>query len=152
MPDQPDSQTEFDLGGFAPYRVALAAQLLSEALAREYRPNVDITSQEWRVLAHLASANKVSVRDIEKEIVMEKSKVSRTVSRLVDRDLVSRTAHPTDKRLVELSLTTKGRGIMAELLPMAARFQKRVEEMLGEDYDRFDSGLQQILKEYRGVE
>ena len=39
---------EFDLAGFTPYRLAVAAEKTSEALARQYRERFGISIPEWR--------------------------------------------------------------------------------------------------------
>ena len=77
-PDLP----EFDLAGFLPYRLAVAARRTSEELARQYRSRFGISIPEWRVLVHLAQAGDVSVRDIEARVAMEKYMVSRAAKRL----------------------------------------------------------------------
>ena len=51
---------EFDLYGFTPYRLAVAAKRTSEELARLYRARFGITIPEWRVLVHLARREAVS--------------------------------------------------------------------------------------------
>jgi DNA-binding MarR family transcriptional regulator len=140
----------FDLAAFTPYRVALAAQRLSEALAREYRARFGLSVPDWRVLVHLAQSDSVSVRDIEDAVAMEKSRVSRTAARLEARGLVAKRADPGDRRLVQLSLTAEGRAMMADLLPLASAFQKEIEARLGADFAGFDRALQAVLDGYRG--
>jgi hypothetical protein len=64
---------DFDLDGFTPYRLAVAAQKLSEQLAKQYRVKFGISIPEWRVLVHLSRASgnvAVSVRDIEARVAM----------------------------------------------------------------------------------
>ncbi|MBS0124009.1 MarR family winged helix-turn-helix transcriptional regulator [Thetidibacter halocola] len=147
---EPDGLPAFDLGGFTPYRVALVAQRLSEALAREYRVRFGLSVPEWRVLAHLAQSDAVSVRDIEDAVAMEKSRVSRTAARLEARGLVAKRADPGDRRLVQLSLTGDGRAMMADLLPLASAFQGEIEAQLGTDFAGFDRALGRLLEAYRG--
>ena len=136
---------EFDLAGFTAYRVAVAAQRLSETLARQYRQRFGITIPEWRVLVHLAHGDGASVRDIESAVMMEKSKVSRTAARLEVRGLVAKTVNPGDRRLVHLHLTPAGVALMAELLPLAMRFQQDLEAALGTDFAAFEAVVQKII-------
>ena len=142
------SLPDFDLTSFTAYRVAVAAQLLSETLAREYRERFGITIPEWRILVHLAHSGGASVRDIENAVVMEKSKVSRTATRLEARGLISKVPHSVDRRLVNLSLTSDGRSMMAELLPIASAFQNRLRAELGEEFDAFERVVQRIIDGY----
>ncbi|MEZ5675008.1 MAG: hypothetical protein R3D81_07140 [Thalassovita sp.] len=53
-------QPVFDLTQFTPYKLALAAQLLSEALARQYRQRFGISIPDWRVLVHLSHSGGAS--------------------------------------------------------------------------------------------
>lgn len=141
---------EFDLGRFTPYRVALAAQLLSEKLSSNYRKRFGITIPEWRVLVHLVHRDGVSVRDIENAVAMEKSKVSRTATRLEARGLIAKRTDRVDKRLVQLSLTGKGRDLMSGLLPVAQGFQDGVVSSLGTEFEAFSETLEKLIAAYSG--
>jgi len=136
-PDTP----AFDLDTFTPYLVAVAAQVLSDGLAREYQERFGISVPDWRVLVHLSHSDGASVRDIEKRVVMEKSKVSRAVARLEGRGLIAKRQSKDDKRLLNLSLTDAGRGLMLELLPMATGYQGRIRDCLGPDFEAFQRCL-----------
>ena len=140
-----DADPEFELARFTPYRIALAAQMISDALARQYRKRFDISTSDWRVLVHLANSGGASVRDIEGEVAMEKSKVSRATTRLEARGYVAKRQGSDDKRLVHLSLTPAGRRVMDELLPLAAEFQERTKSILGRDFAGFEKGLQKLI-------
>lgn len=136
----------FDLYGFTPYRLAVAAKRTSEALARVYREKFGITIPEWRVLVHLAHSGKVSVRDIEARVAMEKYEVSRAAKRLREAGLIERRENPDDRRLVILSLTAQGRRVMADLLPVAQAHQEALEERLGAAFRDLETGLEALLK------
>lgn len=141
---------DFDLDGFTPYRLAVAAQKLSEQLAKQYRVQFGISIPEWRVLVHLSRAAgnvAVSVRDIEARVAMEKSKVSRAASRLEENGYIKKTVNDTDRRLVHLSLTDMGRALMAELLPLAIAFQQEIAAQLDETMTGFEAGLDRLLNE-----
>ncbi len=138
---------EFDLAGFTPYRLAVAAQRLSEQLAREYSRRFGISTPEWRVLVHLTQADNVSVRDLEARVAMEKSKASRAASRLENNGLISKQVNARDRRLIQLSLTDKGKELMSVMLPMAEQFQKDIEARLGPDLKNLESGLNALLSE-----
>ncbi|SPH18827.1 putative HTH-type transcriptional regulator YusO [Defluviimonas aquaemixtae] len=138
---------EFNLDRFTPYRVAVAAQKLSEELAKHYRQEFGISIPEWRVLAHLAHSGDVSVRDIEVRVAMEKSKVSRAASRLESAGHIAKSVNDSDRRLLQLSLTPKGRALMAKLLPLALSFQEEIEARLAETFDGFEAGIDRLLWE-----
>ncbi|WP_138464586.1 MarR family winged helix-turn-helix transcriptional regulator [Poseidonocella sp. HB161398] len=146
MEDQDDPALPgFDLDRFTPYRLSVAAERASEGLARLYRVRFGISVAEWRVLAHLEHSGNVSVRDIEARVALEKSKVSRAASRLEAAGLIAKAVDPADRRLVQLSLTPKGRALMAEMLPVALGFQEEIEARLGDAFAGFEQGLQRLL-------
>ncbi|WP_253732724.1 MarR family winged helix-turn-helix transcriptional regulator [Thioclava sp. JE_KL1] len=145
MSEDAAEMPEFDLYSFTPYRLAVAAEKLSERLARQYRDRFGISIPEWRVLVHLAQSDDVSVRDIEARVAMEKSKVSRAASRLEASGLIAKTRHEGDKRLVKLRLTANGRAMMAELLVLANAFQAELEAELGDAATKLETGLDRLL-------
>ncbi|MBV7392584.1 MarR family winged helix-turn-helix transcriptional regulator [Mameliella sediminis] len=148
---RPTPLPEFDLGRFTPYRLAVAAEKTSEALARQYREKFGISIPEWRVLVHLAQpldgAATVSVRDIEARVAMEKSKVSRAATRLETAGYIEKAQDAGDRRLVRLALTDKGRALMADLLPLAMAYQAEIERRLGSAMAEFETGLDAILND-----
>lgn len=142
-----DSLPDFDLMSFTPYRMMVAAQKLSEELAKQYRDRFGISIPEWRVLVHLAHSGNVSVRDIEARVAMEKSKVSRAAARLEEAGLIAKRINDEDRRLLQLALTPKGKAMMAELLPLALEFQKQVEVRLAAAFEGLEAGLDRVLGE-----
>ncbi len=143
---QPSPLPAFDLERFTPYRLAVAAKRMSDDLAREYRSRFGITVAEWRLLAHLAhEGDGASVRDIEARVTLEKYEVSRTAKRLEESGLVSKTTNASDRRLVSLSLTPKGKRLMSELLPLAQAYQEEIEARLGPAVKGLEAALDRIL-------
>lgn len=147
-PDDASDHPAFDLSGFTPYRVAVAAQILSETLARQYRDRFGISIPDWRVLVHLAHSGGASVRDIENAVVMEKSKVSRTAARLEKRGLLAKVPHRQDKRLVHLTLTPEGKALLSDLLPIAAEFQARIEHEMGAAFPDFAAAVEEVITRF----
>ncbi len=138
---------EFDLFAFTPYRLAVAAKRTSDELARQYRDRFGITIPEWRVMVHLAHSGKVSVRDIEARVAMEKYEVSRAAKRLREAGLIERRENPEDRRLVILALTPEGHALMARILPMARAHQAQSEDRLGPAFAQLEAGLAKLLAE-----
>jgi DNA-binding MarR family transcriptional regulator len=141
---------EFDLDGYLPYRLSVAASDLSKGLAREYRSRFDISIAEWRVLVNVGYSDQVSVRDIEQRVSMEKSKVSRAASRLEASGYLLKIVDQGDRRLLKLELTPKGAALLAEIVPIAKAYQSRVQALLGKDYTRLQQALT-VLLDAQGV-
>ncbi|MFO1107211.1 MAG: MarR family winged helix-turn-helix transcriptional regulator [Amaricoccus sp.] len=135
----------FDLDAFLPYRLSVAAARVSRRFARLYEAESGISIPEWRVLAHLAQAGSVSVRDIHARVDMDKSKVSRAAARLEEAGLVRKVGHAGDRRLVALSLTPDGEALMARLGAIAEAFQADLLAALGPDAPGLDGGLARLI-------
>ncbi len=123
-----DGLTRFALEDFLPYQLAVLANRTSDQFSRRYQAKFDISVAEWRVVAHLSQAEKVSIREIYKQVEMDKSRASRAAARLVAAGYVSKNVNPGDRRLVELSLTKKGWAMVAEIAPVGTEFQAEMLE------------------------
>jgi len=134
---------KFDLETFLPYQLAVLANRVSDQFSEEYREKFGISVSEWRVVAHLARAEKVSIREIYKKVEMDKSKASRAAARLEKAGYVTKNINPADRRLVELSLTTKGRAMADEIGPMGLAFQTELMRALPEKHRK---GFQEAIK------
>lgn len=135
----------FELDQFLPYQLSVLAGRVSRGFAERYRKKFGLSIAEWRVMAHLSQTDSVSVRDIHLRADLEKSKASRAAARLEEAGLVAKRADEGDRRLVALSLTAKGRQMMAELIPLARSYEAELLAGLpAEDraaLDRIVSGL-----------
>lgn len=125
------NQPNFDLNNFLPYQLARSAAQVSRDFARLYAEKFGISTSEWRVIAHLGQSEAVSVREIHTRVDMDKPKVSRAAARLEEAGYVAKTTSTTDKRLVELTLTDKGRELYAEMIPIARQYEDELLEKLG---------------------
>lgn len=137
--------SDFILDTFLPYQLAVAADRVSRDFARTYQDRFGISIPEWRVLAHLSQSDAVSVREIHKRVGMDKSKVSRAASRLESAGHVTKRVNPDDRRLIELSLTEKGRALMAKLAPVASSYESAVMAELGTRADAFRDALETLM-------
>jgi DNA-binding MarR family transcriptional regulator len=136
----------FDLESFLPYRLSVAAARVSRRLAARLEAEAGLSNPEWRVLAHLARAGSVSVRDIHIRVDLEKSRVSRAASRLEEAGLVTKLGNDDDRRLVALSLTDAGRSLMQRLERIAGVFQADLLAQLGSDAAGLDAALDRITQ------
>lgn len=116
----------FNLSAFLPYRLAVLSERVSRRLAVEYNRTHGLSVAEWRVLVHLLRCKEVSVREIHNCVNLEKPRVSRAVSRLEAAGLVRKVPGTADGRLVAISLSDKGRSVLAEILPEATAVEARL--------------------------
>ena len=136
----------FDLSAFLPYQLAVAASRVSKGFADRYRAEFGLTIPEWRVLAHLAQSEQVSVREIHAQVDMDKSKVSRAAARLEAQGLIEKRENPEDRRLLDMRLTAKGRELIARIVPIADAYQAQVLAQMGPEAPAFRAGLLRLLE------
>lgn len=137
----------FILETFLPYQLAVVAEKVSQDYARHYRDMFDLSRAEWRVVAHLSQQPSVSVREIAARAHLDKSKVSRAVARLGAEGYVTKQSSATDRRLVVLALTDKGRDMLAALTPIARAYEAEVMERLGESAESFRHAVTALMAE-----
>lgn len=136
----------FDLDGFLPYRLSVAAAQISRRFAALYEAEAGLSIPEWRVLAHLDRSGSVSVRDIHLRVHLDKSVVSRAASRLEVAGLLRKSEHDRDRRLIALELTPQGQALMRRLGHIAARFQAQLAKELGPDTKALQRALSRLIQ------
>jgi DNA-binding MarR family transcriptional regulator len=77
-------------------------------------------------MAHLAQNREVSVRDIQRRVDMDKSKVSRAAAHLEETGLIKKRVNAQDRRLIRLALTPKGERIFEQIVPLALDYQAQL--------------------------
>jgi DNA-binding MarR family transcriptional regulator len=112
-----------ELAGFLPYQLSVTSNAVSSLIAERYRKRFGLRIAEWRVMAVLgdaeAAGGSLTQRDLTEATVMDKVAVNRAVKVLEERGLVARVPNPEDGRSHLLALTGEGRGIHAEVMPLA---------------------------------
>jgi len=117
------------LDEFLPYRLSVAANAVSQAIARSYEAE-GLKTNEWRVIAVLAAEGEQSQQALADRTRMDKVAVSRAAQALAARGLVRRRPDREDARSLLLSLTPAGRRLHARLAPEALRLERALIEGL----------------------
>jgi DNA-binding MarR family transcriptional regulator len=87
-----------------------------------------ITGQQFNILRILRGAGKpISTLQIRLRMLDKMSDTSRIVDRLIKKDLVKKNICPTDKRLVDVSITDKGK----KLLEKIDRYENEMDDIFG---------------------
>jgi len=119
--------SDFILENFLPYQLSLLANRISKDFSKEYISRFKLNNAEWRIIAHLSQENEaISIREIYSKVDLEKSKVSRAVSRLSSREILTKTVNLKDRRLVDLKLTKNGKKIIENMAKVAKDFESEV--------------------------
>ncbi len=146
-PGAADDRAALKLEEFLPYRLNVCASLVSQALSRIYTERHKIGVPEWRVLVTLGQFGVMTAKAVGAHSHMHKTKVSRAVTLLERRKLVTRRANRADLREAFLSLTPAGREIYSELAPMALEFARQLLEAVdAADHAALDRALKKLTE------
>ena len=127
------TEAPLELGRFLPYRLSVAAECMSRVFAESYERRFGLTIPEWRVMAVLGEGAARPTQSVIEATEMDRVKVSRAVTRLVDKGLVTRRIAPEDQRSQILALSRKGRGLYGQIVPLANALQAELTAGLGAD-------------------
>ena len=118
--------TAHDYARLAAWRLALRTFLrFSERAAAE----VGLAAQQYQALLVVrgwAEEGPVTISDLARELYIKHNSAVGLVDRLVQQELMAREVSSTDRRKVELSLTPRGRQVLATLAGMHRRELKRL--------------------------
>jgi DNA-binding MarR family transcriptional regulator len=108
----------------------------------------DITSQQFNILRILRGAGKpLSTLQIRQRMLDKMSDTSRIVDRLVIKGLVKKSVCPTDKRLVDVFITEKGR----KLLEIMEKYDTEMDAIFGRLTETEVRTLNELLDKIRSV-
>lgn len=93
-------------------------------IAFEGRFGVKLT--ELRILIILGAYRSISVNEISRKTHIDKAWISRSLTGLLRRKLIKKTAHPADSRASSLSLTKKGEALLQKIAPVAEEYQRQL--------------------------
>ncbi|WP_076999696.1 MarR family winged helix-turn-helix transcriptional regulator [Variovorax sp. KK3] len=106
------------------YEVNSTSDVLRRSAALRFRREHDVSLMEWRTLALIEHLQPVTLRALTDYSSTDKAQISRIVSGLVERGMVERSAHSSDARSAQLSLSDEGR-VKIKGLARAARSRDR---------------------------
>lgn len=125
--------THFDLEHFLPYRLSVVSNTVSQGIAHIYQQDHDLTVIEWRIIAVLGRYPGLTASQIVERTVMDKVSVSRAVNRLLERGLLKRSTHGSDRRYRNLELTERqGRKTFESIVPRARNYEQALLHDLSE--------------------
>ncbi len=116
------------LDAFLPYRLSVASNAVSDAIASAYRALFGLAIPEWRLIAVIAEASAITPQAIAARTRMDKVTVSRAAAALAGRGLIARTPNPRDARSHLLTLTRAGTRLYAEVAPKALELEAQLFE------------------------
>jgi DNA-binding MarR family transcriptional regulator len=104
---------------YLPIRLTVLAQRLTRLVAQAYSPKFGLTAPEWRTLAVLGQHGAMPMSDVIERTGMDKVRVSRAVSRMLDSGLIMRHVDGEDRRRGILAMSQKGKSLYRQIVPLA---------------------------------
>jgi DNA-binding MarR family transcriptional regulator len=122
-----------DLDRYVPAFITFIANKLSNSATAFYQKNFGVNVTDWRIMSLLAIEPGIPASRICHVIGFDKGPVSRTLSVLQKRGLVTIRTAPDDGRTHSISLTTKGRATHDKVIVAALERERRLLSCLRKD-------------------
>jgi len=107
-------------------RVVRIADLILRIGTIAFKERFGVKPTDLRILIILGAFQPISVNEVSRRTHIDKAWISRSLSGLLRRKLIARTAHPSDSRASLLSLTKKGEALLREIAPVAQEYQRQL--------------------------
>lgn len=122
----PWAMAQLKLDAFLPYRLSIASNRVSAAVATAYEALFGLSIPQWRLIAVIAQGAGVTQQALGAATQMDKVMVSRAAIALVERGLVKRAPHPDDQRSHLLSLSAAGQALYDAVAPKALALEAQI--------------------------
>ena len=115
----------------------MALMRAREAVMRRFRPILsrhDLTEQQWRVLRALDdTATPTTVGELAELTFLLGPSLSRMLTTLTDRGLVSRSADSDDARRSKIVISDRGRRLVAAIAPQSEMVYDEITDRIGSE-------------------
>ena len=111
---------------YLPYRLSILSNRISALISETYSAKFALSITEWRIMAVLGEYPGVSADEVSLKTQIEKSILSRAISKLLQRKLLEREFDPADKRRSMLRLTETGLSVYDELVPISYDYEQQL--------------------------
>jgi DNA-binding MarR family transcriptional regulator len=128
-----DSGLLLDLDRYVPAFITFIANKLSNSASVFYQRNFGVNVTEWRIMSLLAIESGIPASRICQVIGFDKGPVSRTLSLLQKRGLVTIRTAPDDGRTHSIALTAKGRATHDKVIVAALERERQLLSCLRKD-------------------
>jgi len=112
------------LENFLPYQLSVSSNKISSFFTEIYQDKFALSITQWRIMAVLGEFPDISADDVSNKTQIEKSILSRAISKLLQRKFIQRTFSTEDKRRSILSLTATGHEVYDEIVPLSYQYEK----------------------------
>ena len=115
-----------NLERYLPYRLSILSNRISANIADTYSDKFGLSVTEWRIMAVVGEYPNISADQVSVKTQIEKSMLSRAITKLLQRNLLEREFDPKDKRRSMLRLTTTGISVYDEVVPISYDYERQL--------------------------
>jgi DNA-binding MarR family transcriptional regulator len=113
-------------------RLLLLARMIDRVSSRQLQASFGLSVAQWRVLAYISMVGSASASGIRDASEVDQAEVSRAVSSLLERGLVSREFLPGNRQKQIITLTPEGQNLCKEVRVMRGTFNSEMTEGLSQ--------------------
>lgn len=138
---------------FLPYKLSAVSNNISRIIADTYKNKFALSITEWRIMAVLGELPGSSADEVSLRTQVEKSLISRSLQKLLKRELVARKVDASDRRRQNLTLSDAGKDIYNEIVPVSYEYESVLVECFSdEEREQLDLLLNKLNTHARKVE
>ena len=142
----------FALERFVPFRLSILANRMTRAVASVYARRFNVSAPEWRTLAVLGRFGAMTANSVVERTAMDKVRVSRAVTRLLELGYITRRTDPLDRRRAILDLTASGNNVYRQIVPRALAVERELLQALDADErTAFEAAISKLESRVAGV-
>jgi DNA-binding MarR family transcriptional regulator len=135
----------FVLERFVPFRLSVLANRMTRAVAGVYARRFNVSAPEWRTLAVLGRFGAMTANNVVERTAMDKVRVSRAVTRLLELGYITRRTDPLDRRRAILDLTASGHNVYRQIVPRALAVERELLQALDpEERAAFEAAISKL--------
>lgn len=136
-----------DFNNYFCFRLGAISRKMMRYYNNQLAPYGITIVQSW-VLFYLSTQKSSSLKEIAAAVQLDSPVVTGLIDRLVKEDLVVREEDPEDRRSVKISLTPRGREVVAEIVPTVDEYNQRIKTIITEnDAHVFEKALEALERE-----
>ncbi|MGB1238170.1 MAG: MarR family winged helix-turn-helix transcriptional regulator [Pseudomonadales bacterium] len=145
--------TILTLESFLPYRLSICSNKVSGFFADIYRDKFALSITQWRIMAVLGEYPNISAEEVSQKTQIEKSILSRAISKLLQRNLIERSFSTQDKRRSILNLTATGITVYNEVVPLSYEYERQLQACFSEqERESFGALLDKLYNHAEQIE
>ena len=119
LPSTPGGRTARAGDALLSNRLLSLATLLRRSANLLYRKELGLSEVQWRIVAMVGDRAPLTFGGLVEILALDKGQLSRSVTALVKRRILMRTADPQDSREVHIALTPQGQETFSALIALA---------------------------------